>query len=260
MDETPNLGLPYIAAAQSQKHVTHNEAIRELDAVVQLSVRDRDLTAPPASPENGDRYIVAGVASGEWSGREGEIAAFQDGAWAFHAPREGWLAWVGDEDMLVAFDGTAWVGAISGALNPAPLLGINATADVTNRLSVSAPAALLNHEGAGHQLKVNKAAETDTASLLFQTAFSGRAEMGTTGDDDFHIKVSTDGVAFKEGLVVAAASGTPRIPAMDVAGLPGAATAGEGALVFVRNETGGGVLAFSDGSDWRRTTDRAVVA
>ena len=46
MDETPNLELPYIVAAQAQKHVTHNEAIRALDAIVQIGAIDRDLAAP----------------------------------------------------------------------------------------------------------------------------------------------------------------------------------------------------------------------
>ncbi|KAB2846219.1 MAG: DUF2793 domain-containing protein, partial [Hyphomicrobiaceae bacterium] len=62
-DQTPNLSLPYIIAAQAQKHVTHNEALRTLDAVVQLSVLDKDLSAPPVSPLDGDRYIVAAGAS-----------------------------------------------------------------------------------------------------------------------------------------------------------------------------------------------------
>ena len=53
MDNTPNLGLPYIMAAQAQKHVTHNEAIRSLDAIVQLTVLDRDLSAPPGVPVDG---------------------------------------------------------------------------------------------------------------------------------------------------------------------------------------------------------------
>ena len=43
MSETVHLGLPVIAAAQAQKHVTHNEALRILDALVMLSVKDRDL-------------------------------------------------------------------------------------------------------------------------------------------------------------------------------------------------------------------------
>ena len=89
-----NLSLPYIHAAQAQKHVTHNEAIRALDAIVQLAVLDRDLTAPPGSPAEGDRYIVAEAPTGAWSGRAGDVAAFQDGAWVFLSPREGWRAWI----------------------------------------------------------------------------------------------------------------------------------------------------------------------
>ena len=67
MDDTPNLGLPYIMAAQSQKHVTHNEAIRALDAIVQLSVLDRDLSTPPTTPADGARYIVASSPTGAWT-------------------------------------------------------------------------------------------------------------------------------------------------------------------------------------------------
>jgi hypothetical protein len=48
-DATTHLLLPYILAAQAQKHVTHNEALRILDGLVQLSVLDRDLTARPAA-------------------------------------------------------------------------------------------------------------------------------------------------------------------------------------------------------------------
>jgi len=77
MSETPSLGLPLLAAEQAQKHVTHNEAISALDALVQLAVKDRGLAAPPGSPAAGDRYIVAAGASGAWAGHESEIAAWQ---------------------------------------------------------------------------------------------------------------------------------------------------------------------------------------
>lgn len=33
-----------------------------------------------------------------------------------------------------------------------------------------------------------------------------------------------------------------------------------GGLVFVSDETGGATLAFSDGTNWRRVQDRAVIA
>ena len=198
-DITPNLALPYIMPAQAQKHVTHNEAIRFLDALVQLSVVTMSLTAPPDAADNGARYIVGTDATGDWAGQDGSVAAFQDGAWAFYPPRIGWIAWVADDGALMAWNGTAWDRA-GGGTNPVDLVGVNATADTINRLALSSAASLFNHDGAGHQLKINKAEPTDTASLLFQTGFSGRAEMGTTGDDRFHIKVSDDGSTWQSAI------------------------------------------------------------
>lgn len=215
MDETPNLGLPYIMAAQSQKHVTHNEAIRALDAIVQLGVLDRDLTAPPGSPANGARYIVGASPTGAWSGHASSIAAYQDGTWMFHAPSEGWIAWVGDEDAAVVWDGSAWTALTTGGGGGSgsfTTLGVNAIADTTNRLALAAAATLLNHDGAGHQLKINKASTGDTASLLYQDAFSGRAELGLAGDDDFHFKVSADGSTWKEAILINRSTGTVTFP------------------------------------------------
>lgn len=276
MSNTPNLSLPYLAAGQAQKHVTLNEALRMLDALVQLSVFSRGLATPPASPANGQSYIVPAGATGVWSGQAGKIAAFQDGAWMLYAAVEGWTAWVRDEDKLYAYDGAAWIVA-GGAIQNQPFVGVNATADTTNRLAVSAPATLLNHEGAGHQLKLNKAAAAQTASILFQTGFSGRAELGTAGADTFSFKVSADGSAWASALNIASdgkigiggvtnpsvalhAPGAVRVGSYTVASLPSAATSGAGAMVHVSNEVGGAVLAFSDGASWRRVTDRIVVS
>lgn len=44
-----------------------------------------------------------------------------------------------------------------------------------------------------------------------------------------------------------------------VAGVPDA-TLWEGATIYVSDEAGGSVIAFSDGTDWRRLTDRAIVS
>jgi hypothetical protein len=44
-----------------------------------------------------------------------------------------------------------------------------------------------------------------------------------------------------------------------VATLPPAASWTQG-VVFVSNETGGATLAFSDGTNWRRVQDRAIVS
>ncbi|HRD75897.1 MAG TPA: DUF2793 domain-containing protein, partial [Hyphomicrobiaceae bacterium] len=213
MDNSPNLQLPYILAAQAQKHVTHNEAVRALDALVHLSVLDRSLATPPATPADGDRYLVAAGATGAWSGASGRIAAYQDGAWAFLTPKEGFIAWIADENVLLAFDGATWQSALgSGADITADTLGINATADTTNRLSLASPATLFNHEGAGHQLKINKATAADTASILVQTGFTGRAEIGTVGDDHLQVKVSADGMTWLTALLVDKTSGQVWLP------------------------------------------------
>ena len=214
MDETPLLKLPYILAAQSQKHVTHNEALRVLDALVQLAVLDKDLATPPGSPAAGARYIVGAAPTGAWSGHAAHIAAYQDSAWAFYVPLEGWLAWVADENVLYAFDGASWIPApgASGSVNPVAMVGVNATADATNRLSVASPASLFNHDGAGHQLKINKASAGQTGSVLFQTGFSGRAEFGLAGDDDFQVKVSADGSTWKQAIVTDRSTGVVQFP------------------------------------------------
>ena len=73
-DATTHLLLPYILASQAQKHVPHNEALRILDGLVQLSVLDRDLTAPPGSPADGDRYIVGSGATGDRAGWDLNVA------------------------------------------------------------------------------------------------------------------------------------------------------------------------------------------
>ena len=104
----------------------------------------------------------------------------------------------------------------------AALFGVNAAADTTTRFAVAAAASLFNHAGAGHQHKINKNAAGDTASLLFQTGFSGRAEMGTAGDDDFHFKVSADGSAWNEAILIDRSTGRVALPATPYLDLPAA--------------------------------------
>ena len=208
---SPVLALPYIQAAQAQKHVTHNEALQILDLAVQLAVESRSQSDPPPGPATGTRHIVPPGAAGAWAGQAGRVALHDDGDWRFADPVPGWRAHVLDEGATVVFDGTGWVVPDLGAAR-ADRLGINATADDVNRLTVASPATLLNHDGAGHQLKINKDSATDTASLLFQTGFSGRAEMGTTGGDDFSVKVSPDGASWHDALVADRNSGQVALP------------------------------------------------
>lgn len=229
MDQSPRLSLPYIMPGQAQKHVTHNEAVQALDALVQPVAASRSLAAPPASPLEGEAWLVAAGATGAWAGHANEMAAWQGGAWQFLDPAPGWQVYVVDEHSQYVFDDGAWtpLASLSGALSQ---LGINTSADATNRLAVSAPATLFTHAGNGHQLKLNKAAAADTASLLFQSDWSGRAEMGLAGDDHFRLKVSPDGASWMTALGIDAATGAASFagdlcPAQDNAATLGASGA-----------------------------------
>jgi hypothetical protein len=212
--ETPRVGLPFIAAAQAQKHVTHNEALAELDALIGARFLDRDLATPPSSPSDGDAYLVHATATGDWAGQEGKIAFCLDGDWRFYAPFAGLAAFVADENKFIAFDGSSWNDyAAYIPLDNVGQLGVNTAADSTNKFAVKSNAVLFaaleaSAGGTGDvRFTVNKETSSDTASLLFQNGFSGRAEIGLAGDDDFHFKVSPDGSAWTDAIVIDNASG-----------------------------------------------------
>lgn len=209
---SPNLKLPYLAPAQAQKHVTHNEALRQLDAIVQLSVI-RIVNEPPTAPQNGECYLVGLDPQKGFANKANHIAAFQDGAWVFLSPNIGWRSYVQDTAQLRIFNGTEWQG-LSGGESPETSLkfGINTMANETNRLAVKSPATLLDNEGGGHQLKINKSTASDTASLLFQSGYTGHAEMGLTGNENFHIKTSPDGTDFRNALIVDSQTGGIKTP------------------------------------------------
>lgn len=209
-DLSPNLQLPYIIPDQAQKHVTHNEALQRLDGLIQLSLVDI-AASPPASPVAGTAYAVAGAATGTWFGHDGEVALYQDGFWMFTQPRRGWLAWLESRSKTVCHDGTAWIDLRLPQSQQTDMLGINTAPDTSNRFALSSPASLFNHAGAGHQLKLNKANDAATASLLLQSGYSGRAEIGLAGDNDLSFKVSPDGAAWNAGLTIDSA-GVPRMP------------------------------------------------
>lgn len=367
-DTTTNLALPYIVPSQAQKHVTHNESLRMLDAQIHISVEEANLSTPPGSPVEGERHIVGSSPSGEWVGRETQLVAWQDGAWAFFAPLSGWLAYVADTDTLLVFDGSNWTSVTTQTDNLGGL-GVNTASDAYNKVSVKSDSVLISHDdvtpGSGDaRMTLNKAASGNSSVLQLQTGYAGKAELGLIGNDAFAIRynlpvlgwqslvhfddtnanaqflgnlvintqgqsgtaatvqtITTNGranlqfynasngeywelaaeLASGKALKIITSDGTTssvpvsieqsaptdsiyldsagnlgigttpgnvkldidgpvRPGTYTVAGLPDPATTGAGAVIFVSDETGGAVLAFSDGTDWRRTTDRSVVS
>ncbi|HPD93242.1 MAG TPA: DUF2793 domain-containing protein [Pararhodobacter sp.] len=238
-----NLKLPYMAAAQAQKHVTHNEALERLDSIVQLTVTAFDATTPPLSATDGEVWALGYGAVNDWAGHDLDLAVWSNGGWLFVTPHVGWRAALGTD--LRVFDGSGWVSPDLPDLQNLPGLGVGTSYDTVNKLAVQSEASLFTHQGAGHQIKVNKNAAGDTASLLFQTGWSGRAEMGTQGSDAFGIKVSADGTAWHTALAFDPATALPQGEA--VCASPIDATAGR--LLTVGGFGLGGPLAATPTAD-----------
>jgi len=81
----------------------------------QKSVLDKDLATPPSSPNEGDRYLIASDATDDWSGHDGDITWYENGAWYFIPKKEGMFVYVKDEDKLYYYNGSSWQEFASGS-------------------------------------------------------------------------------------------------------------------------------------------------
>jgi hypothetical protein len=111
MTTNVDVGATHLASQQvAGAHTLVNDILNRLGANVHLAVIDRDLTTPPSlsSPaDDGKRYIVAASATGDWSGKDGQVALWY-GGWIFFPHLAGWTAWIVDEAHEVRSDGTDW--------------------------------------------------------------------------------------------------------------------------------------------------------
>ena len=85
---TTRFELPLLFAGQAQKELFVNELAARLDALLHGAI-EAELAAPPASPSDGQAWLIASGASGEWAGKTGQIAARQAGNWLYFVPRDG---------------------------------------------------------------------------------------------------------------------------------------------------------------------------
>lgn len=231
------LALPYMLASQAQKHVTHNEALQLLDALVQLRVSAFEAETPPLTPSPGEAYALGALPTGAWAGQAGQagqLAIWQGEGWLFITPQIGWRAWGEEISELRIWQGSAWQQLRAETQN-LPQIGINTSADASNRLAIAAEASLFSHAGSGHQMKLNKSASAQTAATLFQSNWSGRAEIGLLGNDDLSFKLSSDGSSWNTGL------------ALTASGHAGFGTASPAAHVEIAG-SGSDYLLASDGS------------
>lgn len=276
-DTSTRLNLPYIFSGQAQKHVTHNEAIVDLDTLVHLCVEAQLVNETVADPQDAQAWIVGPDPSEAWQNHSLEIAVWRDGGWRFYTPLAGFSAYVKSDDKTILFDGEIWKDIANNDqaedVTQLPFLGLNAGASEYERLAIKTNSVLMSHDdvrpGSGDmRLKVNKGASGNTASLLFQNNWSGRAEMGLAGEEAFSIKVSSDGGSWNTALKIDPSTGNMgigsdwptaslhvdgpmRLKPQNMASLPSAASIGEGGIAYVTDKPGGAGLMMSNGSVWQ---------
>lgn len=260
MPQTLRHKLPYIAASQSQKHITYNQAIETLDLISNTTVKTI-IDQKPISPQNGDIYLVGNTPENEWVGHAATVACFKDNHWKYTSPLTGWTIWVEDLETALTWTGSEWreQNNLDFTTQAIAKLGINTQPDSINRLSINSEASLFNHDGSSHRVKINKNSQNDTASLIFQTGFSGRAEFGLTGQDDLTLRQSDNGSEWSDILSWPKGSGLTRFHGLSLENLPIAQPDFVGTLAFVSEGLALPQFVYCDGTQWLRVRDGSPV-
>lgn len=211
----PNLGKMISAADGDAFGTDFRKLLRMIDVLVEGAVISKTLTAPPGSPTNGDRYIVAGSPTGAWSGQAKSIAvwttdnpASPSGVWEFYAPKAGWLVFNIADGALYNYDGSTWAaisGGGGGAVTSvagrtgAVTLAESDIASLVSDLSTLTSGVAASAPLASPALTGNPTAPTQTAgnnsTRLATTAFVTAALVAATlaGDADVAISSPTNG-------------------------------------------------------------------
>lgn len=189
MTTTPR-GAPELVSSQAVPEETVNEQCRHTEAgACHFVVADNDLTAPPGSCGDGASYIIAATATGEWAGKETQIATALGtnaaNGWTYHVPAEGFTAYIQDENVRHLFDGAAWALDTTGG----------SYTDENARDAIGA--ALTGGEGIA--VTVDDGADTITVSVKGATTKSeaGTSYTGVLADANKYIRFTNgSAVAF----------------------------------------------------------------
>lgn len=108
MSDTARFQLPLILPGQAQKELFHNEALSLIDAALHPAVEGAPLADPPPNPQIGQSWIVAASSTGDWAGKDHQVAVWTEGGWRFVPPQSGMTAWMKSEACWAHWTGALW--------------------------------------------------------------------------------------------------------------------------------------------------------
>lgn len=113
----PNIGQMIHGELGDEHYLALMSFLRSMDFHAQPVIKTRSLATPPASPGDGDTYIVADAPFAAWSSQGGKIARYYTkgaGApgWEFYTPKEGWSVVMLDEQVRSTYIGGEWSAGV----------------------------------------------------------------------------------------------------------------------------------------------------
>lgn len=115
MPQSPGLGFELLTSNQDSKHVTVNASALILEAV-SIGVVVSQVNTPPASPTNGQLYIVGTAGTGAFLAQNNKLALYDSTTWYFYSPKTNQTLYNTALASYVRFGGSTWASVSLGGL------------------------------------------------------------------------------------------------------------------------------------------------
>jgi Protein of unknown function (DUF2793) len=112
MTASGRLSLPFLVPGQAQKEMFHNEALQQLDVLVQTVIEGSAVNVPPGNPVVGHIYLVGMAPSGIWQGQANALAAWTSNGWRFTPAFEGLHLIVRSSGQNAVFRAGGWLTGV----------------------------------------------------------------------------------------------------------------------------------------------------
>jgi len=186
---TPKLDLPEIAESQASKYLTHNQALRDLDAITQPHIISQQPDIPVSTFAEGDTYIItSAVASGNWNGQKNNIAYYFNSAWIIvSAVTDGWRVYDNNLGVELIYANSSWGTHITDGISSATItdkgqLLVGTGNALVSVLPIGSPGQVLKVDAAGSTVEWAAVAGTgDVTGPASATANGIPRFSGSTG-------------------------------------------------------------------------------